>query len=152
MIREAKQTDIPAIRAIMKAEPGFWQDTWRADVLERGLKAADGLAFVCVEDQEIVGFICGHDLGFRAYLSELVVAKTYRDQGIGKQLVTHLESQLASCGCAGLISDVWKDARGFYEAMGWSSPDVVLLRKKLINNGSQQASRGDVTNRAAPQK
>ncbi len=122
----------------MKAEPGFWQDTWRADVLERGLKAASGLAFVCVEDEEIVGFVCGHDLGFRAYLSELVVAKTHRDRGIGKQLVAHLEAELTSRGCAGLIADVWKTARGFYESMGWSSPDVVLLRKKLINNGSQQ--------------
>ena len=40
MIRKAKQSDIPAIRAIMKAEPGFWQESWRTDVLERGLKAA----------------------------------------------------------------------------------------------------------------
>lgn len=137
MIREAKQDDIPAIRAIMEAEPGFWQDTWRADVLELGLKSAAGLAFVCVDNERIIGFICGHDLGFRAYLSELVVAKTHRAHGIGKQLVAHLESELASHGCTGLISDVWKDARGFYESMGWSSPDVVLLRKKLINNRSQ---------------
>jgi ribosomal protein S18 acetylase RimI-like enzyme len=84
-----------------------------------------------VENEEIVGFICGHDLGFRAYLSELVVANTHRDQGIGKRLVAHLESELASRGCAVLISDVWKDARGFYESMGWSPPDVILLRKKL---------------------
>ena len=137
MIREAKQDDIPAIRAIMKAEPGFWQDAWRADVLERGLKAASGLAFVLVENDEIVGFICGHDLGFRAYLSELVAVKACRDRGIGKQLVAHLESELALRGCAVLIADVWKDARGFYESMGWSAPDVILLRKKVGTKGSQ---------------
>ena len=133
MIREAKENDIPAIRAIMKAEPGFWQDRWPADALEHGLKAAAGLAFVCVENQEIIGFVCGHDLGFRAYLSELVVARANRDQGIGRQLVAHLEAELASRGCAVLISDVWKDARGFYESMGWSAPDTVLLRKGLNN-------------------
>jgi predicted N-acetyltransferase YhbS len=131
MIRVAEQNDIPAIRAIMKSEPGFWQDSWRADVLERGLAGAAGLAFVCVENGEIIGFVCGHDLGFRAYLSELVVARTRRNRGLGKQLVAHLESELASRGCAILISDVWKDARGFYESLGWSQPDAILLRKKL---------------------
>jgi len=35
MIREAEQDDIQAIRAIMKAEPGFWQDTWSAELLDR---------------------------------------------------------------------------------------------------------------------
>jgi len=138
MIREAKPKDIPAIRAIMKAEPGYWQDTWPVDVLQRGLKAAAGLAFVCVETEEIVGFICGHDLGFRAYLSELVVAKMHRDQGIGKLLVAHLESKLALRGCAVLISDVWKEAKGFYEHLGWSPPDVVLLRKRLKDRSGQQ--------------
>jgi GNAT superfamily N-acetyltransferase len=69
--------------------------------------------------------------GFRSYLSELVIAGTRRNQGFGKQLVAHLESELASRGCAILISDVWKDARGFYESMGWSQPDAILLRKKL---------------------
>jgi predicted N-acetyltransferase YhbS len=131
MIREAKHIDIPAIRAIMKGEPGFWQDRWRADVLERGLEAAAGLAFVCVENEKIVGLICGHDLGFRAYLSELVVAAAHRNRGVGRQLVARLESELASRGCEVLIADVWKGARAFYESIGWAPPDVILLRKKL---------------------
>jgi hypothetical protein len=40
MIREVKNDDIPGIRALIKAEPGFWPKSWRADVLERGLQAA----------------------------------------------------------------------------------------------------------------
>jgi len=31
----------------------------------------------------------------------------------------------------GIKADVWKDAVGFYRALGWSEPDVILLRKKL---------------------
>ena len=140
MIREAIQNDIPAIRAIMKAEPGFWQNAWRDDVLERALKAAGGLAFVCVKGEKIIGFVCGHDLAFRAYLSELVVVKNHRNQGIGRQLVAHLEAELLSRGCEVLFSDVWKDARGFYESMGWSPPDVILLRKKLNGKGIQPST------------
>jgi ribosomal protein S18 acetylase RimI-like enzyme len=142
MIREATRSDIPGIRALMKREPGFWQDTWRADVLERALEAATGLAFVSVEGEEVVGFVCGHDLGFRGYLSELIVAKRGRHQGIGRALVARLEAELASRGCAILVADVWKDARVFYEGMGWSPPDVILLRKKLKRNGSQQPGAG----------
>ncbi|HVM59361.1 MAG TPA: GNAT family N-acetyltransferase [Verrucomicrobiae bacterium] len=52
-------------------------------------------------------------------------------RGIGKQLLEHVQTILAECGCAVLISDVWKDARGVYEALGWSPPNVVLLRKTL---------------------
>ena len=133
----------------MKAEPGFWQNSWRADVLERGLKAAAGLTFVSVEEQEIVGFICGADLGFLSYLSELVVAKTHRDQGIGRQLVARLELELVSRGSAVLVSDVWKDAACFYESMGWSLPDVILLRKKLNTEGSQPSHACAVASRTA---
>jgi predicted N-acetyltransferase YhbS len=143
MIREATQNDIPAIRALMKAEPSFWQGEWRNDVLERGLEAAAGLAFVHVAGEDIIGFACGHDLGFRAYLSELIVAKTHEGEKIGRQLVAHLESALVARGCAILIADVWKDARGFYESLGWSAPEVILLRKRLPSKGCQQEAPAD---------
>ena len=124
----------------MAGEPGFWQDNWRGDVLKRALKSAQGLAFVYVEADDILGFACGHDLGFRGYLSELIVAKTSKGKGIGKQLIAHLESALENRGCEILIADVWKDASGFYESMGWLPPDVILLRKKLKTTDSQQTA------------
>ena len=54
----------------MKGEPGFWQENWRADTLERALEAAAGLAFVYAAGEDIIGFVCGHDLGFRALCCE----------------------------------------------------------------------------------
>ena len=127
----------------MKAEPSFWQEDWRTDVLERGLEAAAGLAFVYVTGEDIIGFVAGHDLGFRAYLSELIVAKTHRGEGVGRQLVAYLESALVGRGCATLMADVWKDARGFYERLGWTPPDVILLRKRLAGKGSQHTTPVD---------
>ena len=47
------------------------------------------------------------------------------------KLIQHVEKELKSRGCDIVISDVWKDAVGFYKSLGWSPPDVVLLRKKL---------------------
>ncbi len=149
MIRQARRDDIAAIRAIMKAETGFWQENWRPDVLERALESSMGLAFVCAENGAVVGFICGHDLGFRAYLSELIVAGTHKGKGVGRRLLEHLESELVARGCSMLIADVWKDAKGFYEAMGWAPPDVVLLRKQLQNKDSQSCSTYDAAPPAA---
>src|SRR4030042_4929999 len=110
MIRQATSNDIAAIKALMKSEPGFWDDSWRNDVLERGLAAADGLAFVWDEAGQIVGFVCANDLGFRAYLNELVIAREARTRGIGTQLVQKIEQELRARGCSVLVSDVWREA------------------------------------------
>jgi predicted N-acetyltransferase YhbS len=131
MIRQATPNDLPEIQVLMEAEPGFWQANWPADVLARGLDAAAGLAFVFVEQGDILGFVCGHDLGFRAYLSELIVARSHRGEGIGAQLLRRLESELTARGCRVVVSDAWKDAEPFYRKMGWTRPDVVLVRKQL---------------------
>jgi len=143
MIREATQADVSAIRALMQSELGFWQDSWRHDVVERGLATADGLAFVWEEAGQLQGFACAHDLGFRAYLTELIVAKSTRAQGVGRRLVQKVEHELQARGCVTLISDVWGDAVGFYKSLGWSEADVTLLRKKLDNESSQPTDRGD---------
>lgn len=132
MIQIATENDIPHIRSLMKSVPGFWHKSWRDDVLERGIRTADGLAFVWDDSGRIVGFVCAHDVGFLGYLSILVVAAEARGKGIGRQLVRHVERELAARGCAVLISDVWRGAEGFYRALGWTPPDVVLLRQRLF--------------------
>ena len=131
MIRTAKREDCSRIKALMQSEPGFWRDDWREDALERAVANAAGLAFVWEETSELLGFVCAHDLGVRAYLSELVVTGPARGRGIGEQLVRRVEQEVAARGCTVLFADVWKGARTFYERLGWAPPDVVLLRKKL---------------------
>lgn len=133
----------------MQGEAGFWQNNWRADVLSRALESARRLGFVYVASGGIVGFVCGHDLGFRGYLSELIVAKIWKGKGTGKRLVVHLESALAARGCGVLIADVRKNASGFYQSMDWTSPDVVLLRKRIEDRDSQASPARDVATRAA---
>jgi hypothetical protein len=44
MIRQAINNDIINIRELMQSEPGFWQDSWRTDVLEIAMNTSDGLA------------------------------------------------------------------------------------------------------------
>ena len=131
-IRLAVVTDVEQIRALIESIPGLWHSDWRRDVLEHAVRSADGLALVWIEGDELVGFACAHDAGFLAYLSLLAVAESARGHGIGAALIRHIEQTLADRGCSTLISDVWKDAVGFYQTLGWSAPPVVLLRHGLL--------------------
>ena len=94
MIREARREDLPAIRRLMEAEPGFWQRDWSDATLAKGIETAGDLALVWEDDSTIAGFACAHDLGFRAYLSELVVAQRARGRGIGRNLVERIQAGL----------------------------------------------------------
>ena len=131
MIRPAVEEDIPKIEQLMRSEPGFWNDDWPDAVLRKAIRVADGLAFVWDERDRILGFICAHNLGFRGYLSELIVSKDAREKNIGSGLLERVERELKSQGCPIIISDVWKTAEPFYCRMGWTSPDVILLIKRI---------------------
>jgi ribosomal protein S18 acetylase RimI-like enzyme len=131
VIRLADTADIPRIKALMKSVAGFWNESWRPDVLERALGSSETIALVHNDHDTIDGFVCGHDVGFRAYLSELVVSPETQGRGVGSQLVRELERRLADRGCSILIADVWQDAERFYRSRGWTPPGVVLLRKRL---------------------
>jgi predicted N-acetyltransferase YhbS len=136
MIRQATANDIPAIRSLMESVPEFWQLNWSNDTLAKAISSARGLAFVWEMSSHVLGFVCAHDVGFRGYLSELVVAEHARNQGIGEQLVQTVELELSQRGHSVLIADVWHAAVPFYRALGWEPPDAVLLRRK-IERGSR---------------
>ena len=131
MIRTASEVDIDGIRAMMKSVQGFWDEAWRTDVLERALASAESLAIVHVDANIIDGFACAHDVGFRAYLSELAVLPSAQGKGIGGELLGEIERLLKMRGCSIIIADVWHDAVGFYSSRGWTPPPVALLRKRI---------------------
>src|SRR4029453_12520204 len=94
VIREARTTDISDIRALMNSVAGFWDSSWRPDVLERALGSPDTIALVHQDGADIDGFISAHDLSFRAYLSELVVAPQAQRRGIGARLLAEIERRV----------------------------------------------------------
>lgn len=140
MIRRAGTADTAQIKALMESVTGFWDASWRPDVLERALGSPETIALVHHEGDAIDGFVCGHDVGFRAYLSELVVSPASRGRGVGSELIAELERRLADRGCAVVIADVWRQAERFYRSRGWTPPAVVLLRKRLEAPAGQTAA------------
>jgi ribosomal protein S18 acetylase RimI-like enzyme len=131
MIRDATASDVPNILALMQSVPGFWQSWWSEKTIAEAIHSANGLAFVWERNSRIFGFVCAHDLGFRAYLSELIVDIRVRGQHIGTHLLQAVEEALRRRDQKVLLADVWRDAEHFYRSLGWHPPDVVLLRKRL---------------------
>jgi GNAT superfamily N-acetyltransferase len=138
MLRVATANDISEIRLLMQSVPGFWQTHWSDRTIERAIDSANGLAFVWETNFHILGFVCAHDVGFRGYLSELVVARESRKQGIGRALLQKVEQTLGDRNHEILIADVWHDALPFYRTLGWEKPEALLLRHKLKRQGFEQ--------------
>ncbi|MCL2285586.1 MAG: GNAT family N-acetyltransferase [Firmicutes bacterium] len=53
--------------------------------------------FACIEDDKIIGYICGHELnrldgtGNMLYIHGVGVHAAYRQQGVGKQMMTNIK-------------------------------------------------------------
>jgi ribosomal protein S18 acetylase RimI-like enzyme len=131
MVRNAITADISGIRTLMQTVPGFWQSWWSDTTIAAAIQSANGLAFVWEDNSRVLGFVCAHDLGFRAYLSELVVESSARHQGIATGLVQTVEKAPCQRGKQVLIADAWHEAEPFYRSLGWEPPNVILLGQRL---------------------
>ncbi|TGS74101.1 GNAT family N-acetyltransferase, partial [Mesorhizobium sp. M3A.F.Ca.ET.175.01.1.1] len=77
-----------------------------------------------------------HDL--TPWLAGLIVEEAYRRSGVGTALVRAVEDHAASAGVGKLYLYTWQ-ARGFYEALGWSAAEtfeqagapMLLMARKL---------------------
>ena len=62
-----------------------------------------------------------HDL--TPWLAGLIIEEGYRGSGVGTALVRAVEAHAASAGIGALYLYTWQ-ARGFYEALGWTAVET----------------------------
>jgi ribosomal protein S18 acetylase RimI-like enzyme len=94
-----------------------WGGSLTRDVLARAV--ANSLAFGLLEHDRVVGFgRAVTDLATYAYLTDVVVARAQRGQGLGRWLV---ECMLAHPELQGLrrVALLTRDARALYEHLGF---------------------------------
>ena len=105
--------------------------------IDKKLAVADGLFFVALSDDAVVGTImAGYD-GHRGWLYSVAVAPTHRRQGIGAQLVKHAERALAEKGCLKINLQVMPDnerVTAFYAALGYAVEPRISMGKKVPEN------------------
>jgi ribosomal protein S18 acetylase RimI-like enzyme len=92
------------------------------DAIALYLNRNDGLCFVAVVDDRIVGTVlCGHE-GRRGILRHLGVDPSFRKRGIAQSLVTECLSALARAGirkCNTFVLESNVEGRRFWEHLGW---------------------------------
>lgn len=103
----------------------------------------EGKIFLAIEEGKAIGLIIGlinnedestYDFSApkRGRVTELVVSKNCRSNGIGAQLLNKMESYFKSVGCKGILIDVFaynENAQKFYYKNGYFNRNIEVMKK-----------------------
>lgn len=111
----------------------FWKENYFVDEMDNKnrfklfLEKNPGLSLVTEDNGKIIGTVLGSFDGRRGYIQKLVVAKNYRHQGIGKNLVDLVVKKLQDLGA--LYIPISCDAKNtpFYKKSGFKKTDQVPM-------------------------
>ncbi len=121
-------------------------DEYREKYFEKTMnevKKCDGKIFLAVESEKVIGMIAGiinnedestYDFKVpkRGRVTELVVSKKCRSNGIGKQLLDVMENYFKEEGCKGVLIDVFaynENAQNFYYKNGYFNRSIEVMKK-----------------------
>lgn len=141
LIRKATDTDLPVIGKLMAELIATMDNTEGIDtssVLEncRKLLSNTNSHFLVAEiDEVVIGFInfttrktVLHD-GPSGLIDELVITKSYRSKGVGKQLISAVIKMCRQLGCCEIEVSTEKvniEAKEFYRKCGFEERGVLL--------------------------
>lgn len=103
----------------------------------------EGKIFLAIENEKVIGLIVGlinneeestYDFKApkRGRVTELVVSKKCRSNGIGKQLLDKMEKHFKEVGCKGVLIDVFaynENAQKFYYKNGYFNRNIEVMKK-----------------------
>ena len=110
-------------------DPGF--------VIDKKIAMEDGLFFVTVHQEEVVGTVmAGYD-GHRGWIYSLAVHPGHRQKGIASFLLSHAEKRLACLGCVKINLQILRgnqDVQRFYRVNGYALEDRISMGKQIDEN------------------
>lgn len=112
-----------------------WNDP-KKDI-QRKLTVRPDLFLVGLIGDRIVATVMAGYEGHRGWVNYLAVAPEYRRQGLGRQLMAHVESLLREAGCPKINLQVRAEnteAVQFYRRLGYSVDEVISMGKRLISD------------------
>lgn len=102
--------------------------------IDKKLAVEDGLFFVSIIDDKIIGTIMvGYD-GHRGWICSVAVHPDHRKQGIGSQLVTHAERAFIARGCMKVHLQLVagnESVATFYESLGYAIDPRGSMDKRI---------------------
>ena len=106
-------------------------------VIDKKLAVRDGLFFVALDADAVVGTVlAGYD-GHRGWLYSVAVHPAHQHQGIGSALVRHAEQALAERGCMKInlqIVEGNESVVAFYAALGYGVEKRVSMGRRFDVN------------------
>jgi ribosomal protein S18 acetylase RimI-like enzyme len=110
-------------------------DTDARENIQSFLKRNEGLSFIALLDDKIVGLaLCGHD-GRRGYIHHLAVHRNYRHRGIGRVLVNQCLDAIRMRGiekCHIFVYSNNSEAISFWEKIGWEERVELIVMSRTI--------------------
>lgn len=131
LIREMTLSDLDEISNVLTTE---FDDFWNASTLESELKNPFSKYIIARIDNEIVGFAGVIDTVDQLEITNIVVKKTFRKNGIGNALLTELINLAKESGKEEITLEVNNTnliAIKLYEKNGFKN---IGFRKKYYNN------------------
>jgi ribosomal protein S18 acetylase RimI-like enzyme len=106
-------------------------------VIDKKIAVRDGLFFVAIRRQVVVGTVmAGYD-GHRGWIYSMAVHPTHRKKGIGSALLAFAERKLSSLGCLKInlqIVEGNEAVQRFYQANGYLTEKRISMGKRLNEN------------------
>ena len=105
--------------------------------IDRKTAHSDGLFFVAVDNDVVIGTIMGGYDGHRGWIYSVAVSPNAQRRGIGTALMKHVERALADRGCPKVNLQVRADNEAvvaFYESLGYLVEERVSLGKLIEPN------------------
>lgn len=105
--------------------------------LDKKLAVDDGMLFVAVSADTVVGTVmAGYD-GHRGWIYSLAVSADHRGHGIGTDLLMHAEKHLTAMGCMKVNLQIHGDNPGvqaFYISLGYETEPTISMGKRIPVN------------------
>ena len=102
--------------------------------IQKKLNYSPELFLIAEMSGKLIGTVIGGFDGRRGMIYHLAVSKQFQKQGVGKMLMSEIESRLRSKGCLKSYLMVTKENTqviNYYQNMGWNVMDVCVMGKEL---------------------
>ena len=116
IIEGAEQMKVCEVERLLKMT--YWADKRPTETIEKSMRNSACFGIRSGEDQKLIGFArVISDYATTWYLCDVIIDPEYREQGLGKALVSHITTQFS--GQRGLL--LTRDAHGLYAHYGFAS-------------------------------
>jgi ribosomal protein S18 acetylase RimI-like enzyme len=106
-------------------------------VIDKKVAVSDGLFFVAMDEDQVLGTImAGYD-GHRGWVYSMAVVPERRREGIGTRLLEHAEAELRDLGCVKINLQIFgsnEPVKGFYLENGYNVEDRTSMGKEISEN------------------